>query len=123
MEKEILYKHLKEYFPNNLDLMRHLDTNACWEYIITEKTTKDEFSILHYFLFKKYNGNLEMTEKKPDIKPDLILYFTEKAILELIEGNPSADEYYKRYRKIMNNIQKNEYTLNFLIGKPFPFFE
>jgi len=33
----------------------------------------------------------------------LILYFTEKAILDLIKGNPSADEYYSRYLEVMNN--------------------
>jgi hypothetical protein len=36
-------------------------------------------------------------------KPDLILYFTEKAILKLIQNNPSADEYFIRYRELMNN--------------------
>ena len=46
-----------------------------------------------------------MTKEDPDIKPDLILYFTEKAILNLIDGNPSADEYYARYREIMYNPQ------------------
>jgi len=46
-----------------------------------------------------------MTENKPDLKPDLILYFTEKAILHMIEGTSSAEEYFKRYRNVMENPQ------------------
>ncbi len=103
MDAEGLYKKLKAYFPNNLDLMRHLHVNACWEYYITENSTDDKVFKIHYFLYKKKDNNLEITRNKLDIKPDLILYFTEKAILDLIKGNPSADEYYSRYREVMNN--------------------
>ncbi len=103
MDVEKLYKKLKAYIPNNLDLMKHLNIKACWEYCITENSTDDENLKLHYFLYKKEDNNLEMTRNKPDCKPDLILYFTEKAILDLIKGNPSADEYYSRYRELMNN--------------------
>ena len=80
MDSEELYSKLKSYFPRNLDLMRHLNVNACWKYIITEESTYDEHAKLSYFLFKKDKNTLEMTRKKPNIKPDLILYFTEKAI-------------------------------------------
>ena len=83
--------------------MRHLNVNACWEYFITDNTTNDNNIKLHYFLFKKDEDILEMTKEAPDIKPDLILYFTEKAILSVIEGNPSAEEYYARYHKVMYN--------------------
>ena len=103
MDSEELFSELKQYFPNNLDLMRHLHVNACWEYQITENSTNDNDIKLLYYLLKKDENNLEMTKKKPDIKPDLILYFTEKAILNLIQGKPSAEEYYARYRKLMNN--------------------
>ncbi|MFX1587676.1 MAG: hypothetical protein ACFFC1_05950 [Promethearchaeota archaeon] len=103
MDSEELYEKLKTFFPNELDLMRHLNVNACWEYIITENTTYDTDIKLHYFLIKKNKNALEMTKEEPDIKPDLILYFTEKAILNMIEGNPSAEEYYIRYHKVMNN--------------------
>jgi hypothetical protein len=41
------------------------------------------------------------------MEPDLILYFTEKAILSLIQGKPSAEEYYNRYREIMDNPKPN----------------
>ncbi|MFX1321075.1 MAG: hypothetical protein ACFFAQ_05450 [Promethearchaeota archaeon] len=105
MDAEELYKKLKAYFPNNLDLMRHLNVNACWEYCITENSIDDKAFKLHYFLYKREDNNLEMTRSKPDLKPDLILYFTEKAILNLIKGNASADEYYSRYREVMNNAK------------------
>ena len=103
MDSEELFTELKQYFPNNLDLMRHLHVNACWEYQITENSTNDNDIKLLYYLLKIDENNLEITKKKPDIKPDLILYFTEKAILNLIQGKPSAEEYYARYRKMMNN--------------------
>ena len=103
MNTEELYVTLKAYFSNNLDLMRHLNVNACWEYFITENSTDEDLFKLHYFLHKKEENILEITKENPGIKPDIILYFTEKAILKLIDGNPNADEYYARYRKIMYN--------------------
>ncbi len=105
MDSEELYTVLKKYFPNNLDLMRHLNVNACWEYIITQSSTQDENTKLHYFLYKKDEKILDMVKIDPKIKPDLILYFTEKAILNLIQGNPNADNYYSRYRDLMDNPQ------------------
>jgi len=103
METEELFKKLKSYFPDNLDLMRHLNLQACWEYIITENSTNNEDFKLHYFLYKESEDKLEMTRDAPNIKPDLILYFTEKAILDLVKGDPSAEEYYSRYNEVMNN--------------------
>ena len=105
MDSEELFTELKKYFPNTLDLMRHLHVNACWEYQITENSTDDENIKLLYYLFKKNENTLEMTQENPKIKPDLILYFTEKAILNLIQGNPNAEEYYARYREVMDNPQ------------------
>ncbi len=105
MDSEELYTVLKKYFPNNLDLMRHLNVNACWEYIITQSSTQDEDIKLHYFLYKKDEKILDMVKIDPKIKPDLILYFTEKAILNLIQGNPNADNYYSRYHDLMDNPQ------------------
>ncbi|MBY8988843.1 MAG: hypothetical protein KGD61_10345 [Candidatus Lokiarchaeota archaeon] len=105
MEPEKLYTKLKEFFSNQLDLMRHLHVNACWEYSITEQFTDDANIKLKFFLFKKNEKSLEMTKTKPAFKPDLILYFTEKAILNMIEGSSSAEEYYERYHTIMNNPQ------------------
>jgi hypothetical protein len=103
MEAKELYEKLKGYFSKNFDLMRHLSINACWEYFITEESTHEEHAKLHYYLFKKDEKTLEMTKKDPDFKPDLILYFTEKAILDLIRDNPSADEYYALYHDMMHN--------------------
>ena len=60
---------------------------------------------LTFFLLKRNEKLLEMSEIKPEIKPDLILFFTEKAILNMIEGNPNAEEYYKRYRSVMEHPQ------------------
>ena len=73
MEPDKLYTKLKEFFPNHLDLMRHLHVNACWEYSITEQSTDDANIKLNFFLFKKNEKALEMTKTKPEIKPDLIL--------------------------------------------------
>ena len=117
MDSEELYAKLKTYFPNNLDLMRHLHVNACWEYIITEHSTNDKNVKLRYFLYKKDENNLEMTKEDPNIKPDLILYFTEKAILNFIQGNPSADEYYVRYHEVMDNPQPG-IEVDSLVNKP-----
>ena len=105
MESEKLYTKLKEFFPNQLDLMRHLHVNACWEYVISEQSTNDPNILLNFFLFKKNENSLRMIKNKPDIKPDLILYFTKKAILTIIEGVSSAEEYYERYHKVMTHPQ------------------
>jgi len=105
MDSQELYAKLTNYFPNQPDLMRHLHANACWEYQITENSTNDDNVKLQYYLFKKDENTLEISKEKPNIKPDLILYFTEKAILNLIQGNPNAVEYYERYREVMDNPQ------------------
>ena len=117
MEPDKLYTKLKEFFPNQLDLMRHLHVNACWEYSITEQSTDDANIKLNFFLFKKNEKALEMTKTKPEIKPDLILYFTEKAILNMIEGTSDAEEYYERYHKIMDHPQSG-IELDSKVNKP-----
>ncbi len=105
MDTHKLYTKLNQFFPNLIDLMRHLHINACWEYVITKNSTKEEDIKLTFYLLKKNENLLEMSEVKPEIKPDLILYFTEKAILNMIEGNPNVEEYYKRYRNVMEHPQ------------------
>jgi len=105
MEPRELYSKLLGFYPKHLDLMRHLQINACWEYVITEHSTDDSHIKLNFYLFKKNEKALEMTKNKPEIKPDLILYFTEKAILNMIEGTSSAEEYYERYHKILGQPQ------------------
>ncbi len=117
MDPDELFKKLKIYFPKNPDIMRHLNIHACWEYFIAEHSTNEENFKLHYFLYKEQEKKLEMTRDNPNLKPDLILYFTEKAILDLIKGNPSADEYYSRYREIMNN-PKPQIEVDNKVNKP-----
>lgn len=108
MNSDELYDTLKQYFPKHLDLMRHLDVDACWEYIIFENSIDDSIENdispkEHFFLFKETTDSLKMTKKRPEETPDLILYFTEKAILILIEDNPNAEEYFSHYKEIMEN--------------------
>lgn len=106
MEPDDLYQTLSKFFPTHLDLMRHLDVGACWKYIITENSISGEDvknPKLSYFLYKKDENNLKMSKENPQIEPDLILYFTEAAILNLIEGAPDAEEYFSRYRELMDN--------------------
>jgi len=117
MEPDKLYTKLKEFFPNQLDLMRHLHVNACWEYSITEQSTDDTNIKLNFFLFKKNENSLEMTKTKPELKPDLILYFTEKAILNMIEGTSDVEEYYERYHNIMDHPQPG-IELDSKVNKP-----
>jgi len=117
MNSEELYYKLKSYFPHNTDLMRHLSVNACWEYIITENSLNEEIPKLKYYLYKKSEDQLEMAKINPGLKPDLILYFTENAILKLVANNPKADDYYTQYRKIMFNSH-SEIQIDNKINKP-----
>jgi hypothetical protein len=108
MDPKDLFSILKIFYLNNPDLMRHLHSDACWEYVIYQNSLKEEKVLLHYFLYKKDDNNLEITQKDPDILPDLILYFTENSILELIQNNPIAEIYYERYHKMMQDGSHNK---------------
>ena len=108
MDSKALFNKLKSYFSNKPDLMRHLHTNACWEYNIFHNSLKEQKFKLRYYLFKKDENNLEITQKKADFVPDLILYFTEESILQLIQDNPASELYYQRYHKMMNDISKDK---------------
>jgi hypothetical protein len=110
------FSRIKGYFDENFDLMRHLEINACWEYIITENYLNEKAKY-HFYLIKKTESSVEFTSIAPGLKPDLILYFTEKAILTLIEGKPSTEDYYKRYRHLMNSPQSG-IALDSKINKP-----
>ncbi len=114
-----LYSYLQNYFPNNPELMTSLKPGATWEYIIRAPSLDDDESktILTFHLVKKTDNLLEMVQGNAITKPDLILYFTEKAILNLIADSPPADEYYEEYRNIMNN-PTNEIDLDYKINKP-----
>jgi hypothetical protein len=111
-----VFSKIKEYFDGNYDLMRYLDINACWEYFITENNLNEQAKY-HFFLIKTAESGLIFTKIVPELKPDLTLYFTEKALLTLIEDAPSTEEYYKRYRYLMNNPQQG-ILLDSKINKP-----
>jgi hypothetical protein len=120
MNPKDLLTTLKNYYLNNPDLMRHLHVNACWEYIIYQNSLEENEIKLHYFLYKKDDKNLELTQKNPKLIPDLMLYFTEGSILQLIQDNPISELYYERYHKMMkygsnhkvdSKINKSRFTL------------
>ncbi len=116
MHGDLLLEKLKPYYPATPDLMRHLEPGSCWEYIINKKTLDDEEPELVFFLRKKNDGTIELLMDVQSVKPDLLLYFTEKAILTLINGAPAAEEYYARYRKIMEAPQA-DMDLDFKLNK------
>jgi hypothetical protein len=101
MDAKELFSKLKGFFQNNFDLMRHLHINACWEYNIYQKSLKESEAKLIYFLYKRDDNKLIITKEIPELVPDLILYFTEDSILELIQDNPVAELYFERYHKMM----------------------
>ena len=113
-----LFKYLNTYFANNPELMKTLKPGAIWEYIIRAPELDDTLSetILVCHLTKKPDETLEMMEGDAPSKPDLILYFTEQAILSLIAGSPSAIKYYETYRQIMRN-PSGEIDLDYKINK------
>jgi hypothetical protein len=105
LDQKELFDLLLNYFPHNVDLMKYLREGACWEYHITQNSAKDEEVLLQFFLIKTGDNCLRMQKESPGVKPDLVLYFTEHAILDLIHGHPSASEYYVRYKLLMHNPQ------------------
>ena len=108
MDPKELFSKLKGYYLNNLDLMRHLHDNACWEYIVYHDTLNDKEAKLNFYLYKKDNNTLEITQENLNFIPDLILYFTEDSILQLIQDNPVSELYFERYRKMMNSKPNNK---------------
>ena len=103
MDKDQLYQQLIDFFPQHPDLMMHLTAGARWQYQIFEGPLDVEKIKLEYFLVKKDDGTIEMMKGSSPEKPDLILYFTEAAILRLVKGNPSAHDYFIQYHEIMDN--------------------
>jgi hypothetical protein len=108
MNSKDLFSKLKGFFQNNFDLMRHLHVNACWEYNIYQNSLKEDQVKLRYFLYKKDDNTLGVTQDEPELIPDLILYFTEDSILQLIQNNPESELYFERYRKMMNFKPNNK---------------
>ncbi|MHA1132596.1 MAG: hypothetical protein ACTSQQ_17555 [Candidatus Helarchaeota archaeon] len=117
--RNALFEYLKGYFPNNPDLMTSLKEGAIWEYVIKAPNLDDPDSktILTFYLVKNNDNTLEMIEGNAPTRPDLILYFTEKAITTLIHDSPSAEKYYEAYRYIMNN-PTDELDIDYKVNKP-----
>lgn len=103
MDSDQLYQKLFDFFPQHPDLMMHLNVGARWQYQIFDGPLDDENIKLEYFLVKENNDIIEMERGKSPEKPDLILYFTEMAILRLVEDDPDAHEYFTKYHVIMDN--------------------
>ncbi len=117
MNATALFSKIRPFFSQTVDLMRHLKSDACWEYFVTNQSVTEENAIVRFFLRKIDDNSLELSKEPPLEKPDLILYFTKDAILKLIEGNPSVEEYYTRYREIMKN-PKVGIELDSKVNKP-----
>jgi hypothetical protein len=95
-----LLKKIKDYYPHHPDLMKDLSVGATWEYHVRGPTLEGYEKIL-FNLKKIAEGSLELGIGPASETPDLILYFTEAAILELISQSPDAKTYYANYSKIM----------------------
>jgi hypothetical protein len=103
MEAIQLLDRLKQFFPANPDLMRHISPGAYWHYLVYASSLDEPEPVLEYYLQKCADGKIELCQDPPTEKPDLLLYFTEKAITRLVDGSPTADEYYARYKEVMDH--------------------
>ena len=95
-----LLTEIKGYYPRHPDLMKDLKTGAIWEYHVRSPTLEGNERIV-FHLKKLAEDRLELGVGPASESPDLILYFTEEAILELIATSPNAETYYANYSKIM----------------------
>ncbi len=105
MESPELRERLEEFFPRTPDLMRHLSAGATWKYVVFEKGLDEGAPKIEFFLQKRDDASIAMLEEFPAGKADITLFFTEKAILSLVGSKPTADEYYKEYKRLMNDPQ------------------
>jgi hypothetical protein len=95
-----LLKKIKDYYPHHPDLMKDLSVGAIWEYHIRGPTLEGYERIV-FHLKKLAESRLELGVGPAPETPDLILYFTEEAILELISSSHDAVTYYANYSRIM----------------------
>ncbi|WXG43209.1 MAG: hypothetical protein WED04_04025 [Promethearchaeati archaeon SRVP18_Atabeyarchaeia-1] len=95
-----LLKMVKEYYPSHPDLMMDLSIGAIWEYHVRSPTLDGNERVL-FHLKKTSERRLELGIGAASETPDLILYFTEEAIVELMSSSPDAKTYYSNYSKIM----------------------
>jgi hypothetical protein len=103
MNAPALLGRLERFFPATPDLMRHIAPGACWHYIVYASSLDEPKTVLEFYLRKRPDGTIDMFTDAPAEKPDLLLYFTERAILRLVDGNPAAAEYYARYKQVMDH--------------------
>nr|MDO8098345.1 hypothetical protein [Candidatus Njordarchaeota archaeon] len=95
-----LLKMIRDFYPHRPELMRDLGIGATWEYHVRSPTLDNHEKIV--FHLKKVGENrLELGVGPASEAPDLILYFTEEAIVELISRSPDAETYYANYSKIL----------------------
>nr|MDO8062401.1 hypothetical protein [Candidatus Freyrarchaeum guaymaensis] len=113
--KDELLKKAMSFYPNHPDLMKHLKVGSIWEYRVFSPTLDGE-EILVFHLMKMGNSELALKEGGAPEKPDLILYFTVKAMLQLIENSKNAHEYYREYRRILEEPSR-EVELDYKINK------
>jgi hypothetical protein len=97
---EELLKMVRDYYPRHLDLMKDLTVGAMWEYHVRSPTLDDNEKIV-FHLKKVSESKLELTVGPASETADLILYFTEEAIVELMTRSRDAETYYANYSKIL----------------------
>jgi hypothetical protein len=95
-----LMKLIKGYFPSHPDLMMDLSVGALWEYHVRSPTLDDNEKMV-FHLKKIGEQQLELGIGAASETPDLVLYFTDEAIVELMSGSPDAETYYNNYSKIL----------------------
>jgi hypothetical protein len=109
-----LLKKIKDYYPHHPDLMKDLSVGATWEYHVRGPTLEGYERIV-FHLKKLAESRLELGVGPAPETPDLILYFTEEAIMELISSSPDAASYYANYSKIMkegSGMRDLDYKVN-----------
>ncbi len=113
---EELLEKAKGFYPKHPDLMRHLEIGALWEYHI-RPFTLDSNDKLIFHLTKLSEDEIRFEQGPAPEKPDLILYFTENAMVKLVDESNDADTYYEKYREILKNPDVGV-ELDYKINKP-----
>jgi hypothetical protein len=113
---EELLEKAKGFYPKHPDLMRHLEIGALWEYHI-RPFTLDSNDKLVFHLTKLSEDEIRFEQGPAPEKPDLILYFTENAMVKLVDESNDADTYYEKYREILKNPDVGV-ELDYKINKP-----
>ncbi len=113
---EELLEKAKDFYPKHPDLMKHLEIGALWEYHV-RPFTLDSNDKLVFHLTKLSEKEIRFEQGPAPEKPDLILYFTENAMVKLVDESKDADTYYENYREILKNPDVGV-ELDYKINKP-----